>query len=344
MIYFHYSAPLLPLFWMAFAEGFLELSRFGAQGLLAPRTVALGALAMCVGAQFILGPAAGIISAAADWSAGKSVREKKAAFLSKIPADASLTAPLPYLSHLAMRQELYSLHYILKGLKTLSRAQYLPPPPPEFVLIDYNDSATFDASADFYHPAMKTVDGRIIPSSDRLLHDFLRVTSWQADSQNELTLLKRAPPKSPPDRTGDGASLQIGQHTELESISKSTSSISIGDSFEIELIWLFKPEREVIPSMFLEVTPKGGTATAIVISKGLCAPEANAGRYQETWRVDLAGRLPSGDYSLEVVFVDNSSRVWYMVRGTPIPPSAVLSSRISLGDITVGTDGSSAER
>ena len=58
-----------------------------------------------------------------------------------------MIAPLPYLSHLAMREKLYSLHYILKGLKTLSRASYGPPPPMDFVLIDYGDTATFDASA-----------------------------------------------------------------------------------------------------------------------------------------------------------------------------------------------------
>src|SRR5205814_640752 len=36
----------------------------------------------------------------------------------------------------------------------------------------------------------RTVDGRIIPSSDRLLHDFLKRTAWSAESQDELTLLR----------------------------------------------------------------------------------------------------------------------------------------------------------
>src|SRR4029077_15205246 len=102
-----------------------------------------------------------------------ATRARKQYFVDRIPATASVVAPLPYLSHLAMREKLYSLHYILKGLKTLSRERYEPPPPTDFVVIDYNDSATFDATAGYYHPTMKTVDGSIVPSSDQLLRDFL---------------------------------------------------------------------------------------------------------------------------------------------------------------------------
>ena len=163
------------------------------------------------------------------------------------------------------------------------------------------------------------------------------------DSLDELVLLKRGAPQSPPEPTGEGEALQIGQHTELESIRKSTSSISTGDLLVIELIWLFKSEREVIPWMFLEVTPKGG-GLAAVISKGLCAPEAATGRYKETWHVDLAGQLQNGDYSLEIMFADNGSRALSMANGTPIPPSAILSGRISLGDITVASGGRSPDR
>src|SRR5213082_20549 len=117
-------------------------------------------------------------------------RARKSAFIAQIPPVSSVVAPLSYLSHLAMREKLYSLHYVLKGLKTLGRSSYQPPSPTDFVLIDYSDSATFDPGAGFYHPTMKTVDGRIIPSSDRLLHDFLKKAAWTADEQDELTLLR----------------------------------------------------------------------------------------------------------------------------------------------------------
>lgn len=343
MIYFHYAAPLLPLLWMAFAESVLKLRRFGGFTALAPGTLAGGAMVACVAAQVVWGPAAGIASAAAAWPAGKPDRERKAVFLAKIPADASVMAPLPYLSHLAMRQELYSLHYILKGLKTLSRAQYEPPPPPEFVLIDYNDSATFDANAGYYHPTMRTVAGQIVPSSDKLLHDFLKGSSWVAETRNEFALLERAVPRRSPEPPEGGMRLQIGEHTELESISASRALLMAGDSLNIELIWDFKSERAVIPWMFLNIMRKGADTPA-VISKGLCAPEAALGRHKETWHVDSMARLPTGNYSLEVVFVDNSSRVWFMTNGGVVPPSARLSGPISLGDVTVSSDGRSPNR
>ena len=74
---------------------------------------------------------------------------------------------------------------------------------PDFVFIDYADSATFDAGAGYYHPAMKTVDGRVISSSDQLLHDFLKRAAWKTDSRNELTLMQKraaapAQPSTPP--------------------------------------------------------------------------------------------------------------------------------------------------
>jgi hypothetical protein len=127
----------------------------------------------------------------ASWSLKQSDRARKDEFISAIPAKASVVAPLPYLSHLALREKLYSLHYILKGLKTLSHATYDPPPPTDFVLIDYGDSATFDAGAGYYHPQMRTKDGRIIPSSDRLLEDFLNRASWQSRIDGKLVLLRR---------------------------------------------------------------------------------------------------------------------------------------------------------
>src|SRR4029450_13184000 len=106
---------------------------------LVPRTLPLLLVLACVVAQMWLGLLSGIVSRSADWFEGSRDRARKQAFLAQIPSTSSVMAPLPYLSHLAMREKLYSLHYILKGLKTLSRSSYEPPPPPDFVLIDYGD-------------------------------------------------------------------------------------------------------------------------------------------------------------------------------------------------------------
>ena len=225
-IYFHYAAPLLPLFWMGAVEaiapglGTRRLSAVatgaepmegGAPATPFPRGLAeacpsmtwLGAflqarwipallLIGCISAQIWLGPAAAIGEEMANWPNKRSDRARKDTFLQQIPPNASVIAGLPYLSHLAMREKLYSLHYILKGLKTLSHASYEPPPPTDYVLIDYNDGATFDAGAGYYHPAMQTKDGRVIPSSDALLRAFLDRAQWEAKKQGAITLLRRS--------------------------------------------------------------------------------------------------------------------------------------------------------
>ena len=188
-IYFHYAAPLLPLFWMATVEA-VACSRWLKSRSFAPLVPSL-LIAGSLAGQIWFGPAASVGETVANWRADRLLRARKNALVNAVPGQASVVAPFPYLSHLAMRERLYSLHYILKGLKTLSHEHYQPPPPTDFVLIDYADSSTFDAGAGYYHPAMRTVRGGIIPSSDQLLHDFLRQARWRTDSANELTLMRK---------------------------------------------------------------------------------------------------------------------------------------------------------
>ena len=191
MIYFHYGAPLLPIFWMATVEGIVNLDRRELLPASIRRTLPPLLVVATLIAQIVLGPSALLCSTMANWFTQKERRARQNAIVAEIPPGASVIAPLPYLSHLAMREKLYSLHYILKGLKTLSRASYEPPSPTDFVLIDYDDTSTFDASAGYYHPVMKTVDGRVIASSDRLLHDLLAQRLWVVTSTGELTLLRK---------------------------------------------------------------------------------------------------------------------------------------------------------
>jgi hypothetical protein len=238
-----------------------------------------------------------------------------------------------------MREKLYSLHYILKGLKTLSRSSYQPPSPPDFVLIDYGDSATFDPGAGFYHPTMKTVDGRIIPSSDRLLHDFLKGAAWTADEQDELTLLRnlgsrKAPFGEQSSPADDEPGVFSIDATRLMSIATTGEVVSRSRPLEVELRWKFQAERNVFPWMLLRLSADEKAKGALFV-KGLCAPEATEGIYTETWRLVTAERLLPGDYSLEAFFVDNSKRAW----SEPTPggggESTLLSAPVSLGHVKV---------
>ena len=334
-IYFHYAAPLVPLFWIGLAESVagLEQSRPITRWLRTATPYCV--LGMCIASQILLGPAEAVVSNFTQWSSGEDERARKRAFVEKISPTASVIAPLPYLSHLAMRQKLYSLHYILKGLKTLSRETYEPPPPTDFVLIDYDDSATFDAGAGYYHPAMKTIDGRVIPSSDRLLHDFLKRASWTVDSLNELTLFRKnnSELESLTPATSSDVSVEIDSQTKLTSIGKSGDHLT-GDAIEIRMNWVFLEERNVFPWMRLKLTQVHDGRT-IVIQKGLCAPERASGSYQETWSIVSTSRIPAGEYKAEAIFLDNSKLLWAEKAGARISDATVNSIRVSLGELTV---------
>jgi uncharacterized membrane protein len=193
-IFFHYAAPILPLFWIGAVESLSTMrDRWPVPGGVVAAAPVLLVLS-CLAAQLWIGPAPATGSELLNQSAHRADRARKKAFVAQIPADASVVAPLPFLSHLAMREKLYSLHYILKGLKTLSRERYEPPLPTDYVFIDYGDSATFDVGAGYYHPTMRTVDGTIVPSSDQLLQDFLGGASWDVESDGKLTLFRKTGP------------------------------------------------------------------------------------------------------------------------------------------------------
>jgi hypothetical protein len=338
-IYFHYAAPLLPLFWMALVQTLAGMEH----STRVPARIRAGipflVVAACVAAQIVLGPAESIVASVTQWTSGQHERTRKSAFINQISPTASVVAPLPYLSHLALREKLYSLHHILKGLKTLSHSAYELPPPPDFVLIDYDDSATFDPIAGYYHPAMKTVDGRVIPSSDRLLHDFLKRSSWAVNSSNELTLFRQST-SAPEVAALDPASarpIEIGPHSTLEGIGL-TSLILSQAGLELQMNWSFQDPREFFPWMFLRLTPRG-QRTAIIIARGLCAPEKTSGTHRENWRVTPTPRIPAGEYEAEAVFLDYAKLLWAQKSGLQTAQPLSNSVRVPLGEIKATFSG-----
>jgi uncharacterized membrane protein len=335
-IYFHYAAPLLPLFWIALAEGVVQMDRWTSVPIR--RSLPFLVIAACLAGQIFLGPIGGITSTTADWFSGERTRARKRAFINQIPPAASVLAPLPYLSHLAMRENLYSLHYVLKGLKTLSRSTFSPPPPTDFVLIDYGDSATFDAVGGYYHPTMRTVESRVVPSSDRLLHEFLKQCPWAVRSSDELTLLQQAKREGElsPSTPSSGESIEIATGTVLNSITKSGDDLT-EQGLEIKMSWTFREPREVFPWMFLRLTPRDHR-NGIIIARGLCAPEATDGPYQENWRITRPKQIPEGDYGVDVCFVDNTKRIWAAKSGPPDEEVALLSPPIPLGELRVAPE------
>lgn len=341
-IYFHYAAPLLPLFWMALAESLAALDRRPKVPLIFQRALPWLVLAACATGQILVGPAGGIIATAQNWRHTAEDRARRADFIRPIPRDASVVAPLPYLSHLAMRDQLYSLHYILKGLKTLSRARYEPPPPTEFVLIDYDDSATFDTGAGYYHPTMKTVDGRVVPSSEKLLHEFLSRRSWSVNSSNELTLLRQTragPDSAPSSRTVETLPANEAAATLLACTKSADVLSAVG--LEITTSWNFPTPRDVFPWLFLKLTPRS-PGKPVILSRGLCSPESSGPVTTETWRLTPTQRLAPGQYTVEALFLDNSKRLWQERSGKTNESALLTVSPVSLGELTVVATASSA--
>jgi uncharacterized membrane protein len=340
-IYFHYAAPLLPLFWIALVERLAALNRQAKVPLILKRGLPLLVLAACVASQIIIGPSAGILATAQNWRNAGEERARRAEFIRQIPPGSSVVAPLPYLSHLAMREHLFSLHYILKGLKTLSRSRYEPPLPTEVVLIDYDDSATFDPGAGYYHPTMKTVDGRVVPASEKLLHEFLRGRSWSVNSANELTLLRQTTPV--PDSIQSGGPVETLKANEtaaaLLACTKSANVLSAG-GLEITTSWNFRTPRDVFPWLFLKLTPRN-PGKPVILSRGLCSPESSGPVTAEIWRITPSQRIAAGQYTVEALFVDNSKRLWLQRSGRSDQSAFLTSSPVSLGELTVTTTESS---
>ena len=343
-IYFHYAAPLLPLFWIALAETIAGMDGWTLVPVPIRRLLPSLVIIACLVAQILLGPAGDIAATAANWFGGEQMRTRKRAFIGQISPEASVLAPLPYLSHLAMRENLYSLHYVLKGLKTLSRSTYSPPPPTDFVLIDYDDSATFNAIAGYYHPTMKTVDGRVIPSSDQLLHEFLQRCSWTVRASDELTLLRQGKsagelPSSTPSSSGI---VQIATCTALTGITKSADELT-EHGLDIKMSWTFQESRKVFPWMFLKLKSRD-RQSEIILSRGLCAPEATSGPYLESWHITSSDRIPEGDYGVEAFFVDNAKRVSAAKPNQRDVLAPLLSPPISLGELRVASGKSKPPR
>ncbi len=289
----HYAAPFIPLFWIAAAEVTARVR--------APRATSFAILAAAALAHIWCGPGRELIAEIPALSQRLEEREWKSQFLARISPDASVTAAQPYLSHLATRHRLYSLHHVLKGLKTLSKERY-EPTPTDVVLIDYLDLSTFSTVAGFYHPVTREGAERDIPSSDRLLHEFLRPHRWHVESYNAVALYQRGEPlpafvpTTPPvpfDEQTTLLNLQIPQAQPR--------------SIRLRFAWHFGPDRERFPWLML-VMSDGRQLFPLI--KGACAPEAGAGDYFEDWFVTLPASMPPGIYDLFTLFYDGNTAAW----------------------------------
>jgi uncharacterized membrane protein len=290
-IYFHYAAPLLPLMWFAAAE---SCARLFWRDVMAGWI--LFASAAC---QLWLGPARVVARNVMQIPAAREFAAIRHEFLDSIPDNASVVAGLPYLSHLAQRERVYSLHHILKGLKTLSRERYVHPEGADIVLVDVGDGATFDRESGYYHPLMKTKDGTIVDESEVLLEKFLSPHSWRSISRNEVTMLLRdsAVPRKP--ATGAGEPLD-GKHRLL---STQFAPPPAGDLALILLTMEIQGDRTLLPWATLYLQSEN---SLYAIAKGpLGLGQGKNVLVNESWAIRRPRGLPEGKYQTLLLFHDN---------------------------------------
>ena len=313
----HYAAPFIPLFWMAAAEA-LQKWRWQSQ-------IATGLVAACLLANLRWGPARELAAEIPTLGARMEEREWKAAMIDGIPPGASVTACLPYLSHLAKREHLVSLHHVLKGLKTLSTAAYTPPAPGDVVIIDYGDTMTFSKEAGYYHPKVQIDKAHAIPSSDELLHDYLGQATWRANERNELTTLTRGQPAPPfPTRA---APVKIDAQTTLNALEVTQP---FPGALRTRLAWNFSGARTHFPWMMLVLS---NGKHLYPFTKGLCAPEANDGAYYEDWSLVFPSGVPAGYYSVFAILYDGADAAWY--EKFPPDDKMFILANLPLGGLTI---------
>lgn len=320
----HYPAPFIPLFWIAAVEG--------ATRLRAPRALAWAILAGCVLAHVRFGPARELIAQIPDLGTKLEEREWKAQLLATVPPEASVTAVQSLLSHLAKREQLYSLHHVIKGLKTLSKEPYMPPLT-DVVLIDYSDANTFSTIGGFYHPRSRPDAEHFVPSSDRLLHEYLRQRRWRVQARNEFTLL--TPGEPAPAFAPNTPPVPIDDQTTL--LNLQIPGVKPG-AMQFRFAWEFGPERERFP--WLQLVLSDGRHL-YPIARGACAPEAGAGRYYEDWLVVFPSWLAPGNYEMFALFYDANEAAWS--RKLPPEDLTFVLKKIDLGhhQITPGDLGAS---
>ncbi len=290
-IEFHYAAPLLPLMWFGSAE---------AASRLFWRDVLAGwMLAACIACQLWFGPARSIYHTVATSGDALWEREWRSSMLISVERGASVTAGIPYLSHLAQRDSLHSLHHVLKGLKTLSRSAYDPPPPTDAVIMDTGDLTTFSRVAGYYHPARTLADGRVVPSSDMLLHDFFKRATWRVIARNGFSIFLKGEPT--PTRKQAPTGMKLDEHHELLAVDPFPPLP--GDSMLFSFTWQIAKGRGHVPwvSLFL----RDANGKDFVISKGPVLPGSENGRFSETWSVRPPPGVPPGKYRGMLLIYDS---------------------------------------
>ncbi len=291
-INYHYGAPFIPLFWMAAAEA---ISRFRAQTWLAFAPVFASAVL-----QFFIGPFRQLSSELATLDTLLWEREWKSHFVAAAAdPNLSVAAGYPYQSHLAMRKNLYSLHFIVKGAGTLSNRHKEATFDPDLILADFSDTRTMGV----FHPAgqIADADGAVIdpwlPASDTLIHHFLSHTPHSSESVNAFTIFRRG--RHPESAiAGEGDLITANSYLTHVSLTPDKAGLAL------DADWRFTGPRDHFPWITLALS--AGKAPPHLLELGMCAPEVTSGTVHEHRRILLPPSIPAGDYDVSALLIDEA--------------------------------------
>jgi hypothetical protein len=188
---------------------------------------------------------------------------------------------------------------------------------------------------------MQTMDGRVVPSSDQLLHNFLAKASWSVEATNELTLFRRTAPRGESGdvanhSAGDEATLFHAAGNDLTSIRFDPSGglVSGDRRLQVDFHWKVDESRKVFPWMLMALGREGQSSLEHFFVKGLCAIEVNDGTVTERWTVDLSG-IPPGSYRAEATFLDYPKVAHLRSNPDVTTESGLFQSSIPLGGIVI---------
>ncbi len=294
-INFHYAAPILALFWLAAAE-VIGKSRW-------PVFLAVAAASLSLLLQFCIGPFLQIGSDLEKFDLALWNREWKAGLIAPLERDPSLRvcACMPYLSHLATRRELYSLHFLLKGVKTLSDRKLEIQYEPDAVVLDYADDQTFSRAMGFYHPE-GTLGSLQLPSSDQLLNEFLARFSWKQESVNSLTVLRRGVPAAV---APAGTVRQLAPDIALAGVKVEPATDS--STFALTFDWQFAVPRRRIPWVTL-ILSTARTRSKLLL--GMSSPESPGPGATDRRLVHLPPGMAPGSYQVSAIIFDQLEAFW----------------------------------
>jgi hypothetical protein len=225
---------------------------------------------------------------------------------------------MPYLSHLAKRKNLHSLHHVLKGTETLSRRRYTPPEV-DVVILDRDDDSTFSVRSGSYHPAYFLGEKMdvMVESSPYLLHRFLSQARWQVRARNSFAVYRMGNTATVAPVTGAGEKLDAYHSLtsaqlihvketgvrmlildwELQPGRKSflTSELHLADEQEMAYLRATKTDPQA-------KLPRG---TSIRVARAMVAPGIESGSHREAIAIAAAPSIPEKKYWAVLLVTDD---------------------------------------